>query len=591
MSRESDVDASVRWELLALLQEEFKEFVPFLREVMTHLGFTLSEIQEDIANFMQYGPAFLMIQAQRGQAKTTIAAAFAVWCLIQHPEWRVLILSAGGTQANEISTLIVRIIMTMDILECIRPDKHAGDRTSVASFDLHHSLKGVDKSPSVACAGIGANLQGKRADLLIPDDIESSKNSATALQRAQLLHLTLDFTSIANAEHARVVWLGTPQTSESIYNTLPGRGVTVRVWPGRYPTPEQVENYGEHLAPLIAQRLAANPALGGGHGPMLDEGAPTDPSFKGEQILLRTRMDQGPAYFQLQHMLNTRLSDAARFPLKPERLLVMRLDHSHRVPLTVSPSFTRANLQHCASGTFAFKVSRPETVSQETVTCPLIHMYVDPAPGGLNGDETGYAITGMANSNIFAFDIGGVVGGYEEQKLMALALICKKWDVDVVSIEKNMGYGAFREVWTPILRSVCPGVAIQDDMVHGQKEKRILATIEPILGRGALIINEDIITTDWESASARGTRGQTYSLFFQMAKLTRDRNSLIHDDRLDALEGGCRFWQAQLAIDQKDALAAAQRKAFTELTKDPLGYNRYKKPGARWNMLNRRLGR
>lgn len=591
MSRESDEGAQIRFDLLAVLQEEYADFVPFLHRVMEHLGFDTSELQEDIAEFMQHGPAALMVQAQRGQAKTTIAAAFAVWCLIHHPAWRVLILSAGGTQANEISTLIVRIVLTMDELECMRPDKNAGDRTSVASFDLHHSLKGVDKSPSVACAGVGANLQGKRADLLIPDDIESSKNAATALQRAQLLHLTLDFTSIANAEHSRIIWLGTPQSSESIYNTLPGRGVVVRVWPGRYPTPEQLENYGDALAPRILRMLQADPSLQTGGGLSGLDGKPTDPSFKGEQLLRRTQLDQGTAYFQLQHMLNTRLTDAMRFPLKPERILVMRLDQSRRVPITVTPGFTRDTLRPANIGNFAFKVSVPTSVSSEHGTIPILHMYVDPAPGGINGDETGYTISGMMNSTIFVFANGGIPGGYEEHKLDLLCSIAAKWGVDVMTIEKNMGYGAYREVITPILRHHLPNCGLEDDMVHGQKETRILATVEPVLGRGALVFNEDILETDWHSVQQRGTRGQTYSLFFQMAKLTRDRNSLLHDDRLDSLEGSIRYWQAHLMKDQEHDLKALRAQAYKKLTEDPLGYNRYKAPARRGSLLARRLRR
>lgn len=211
--------AEVRWDQLALVQAHYSQFVPFLEDVMLELGFSTSEIQRDIAGYIAYGPASIMVQAQRSQAKTTIAAAYAVWFLLHDLTGRVLIISAGGTQAEEISTLIVRIVMNMDVLECMRPDKMAGDRTSVLGFELHHSLKGMDKSPSVACVGIDSNLQGKRADLLIPDDIESSKNSATATQRAKLMHLTKDFTSIVvdkNGNPGRIVWLGTPQTMDSI---------------------------------------------------------------------------------------------------------------------------------------------------------------------------------------------------------------------------------------------------------------------------------------------------------------------------------------------------------------------------------------
>jgi len=121
--RESADATLLRWQTLGVIQEHYAQFDPFLEDVMDLLGFRTSPVQKDIGSFLCYGPANIMIQAQRGQAKTTITAAFAVWTLIQNPAARVLILSAGGTQANEISTLIVRILMTMEELECLRPDQ------------------------------------------------------------------------------------------------------------------------------------------------------------------------------------------------------------------------------------------------------------------------------------------------------------------------------------------------------------------------------------------------------------------------------------------------------------------------------------
>lgn len=253
MAIESKEEQLERWKQLELLQEEYASFATFLDDSMAHLGFNTSPVQYDIGNFLAYGPQYSMVQAQRGQAKTTITAAFAVWSLIHDPKHRVLVLSAGGKQANEISTLIVRFITTMDQLAPLRPDASNGDRTSVEAFDVHYTLKGVDKSPSVACVGITGNLQGKRADLLIADDIESAKNARTAMMRELLLNLTRDFTSICAT--GRIVYLGTPQTQESIYNTLPARGFTVRIWPGRYPTDEQLEHYGDMLAHSLPAAL------------------------------------------------------------------------------------------------------------------------------------------------------------------------------------------------------------------------------------------------------------------------------------------------------------------------------------------------
>ena len=51
--------------------------------------------------------------------------------------------------------------------------------------------------------------------------IESQKNSLTELMREQLRHLTLDFTSINTG--GKILYLGTPQSVDSIYNNLPDR--------------------------------------------------------------------------------------------------------------------------------------------------------------------------------------------------------------------------------------------------------------------------------------------------------------------------------------------------------------------------------
>jgi hypothetical protein len=587
-ARENEVAAAARQALLGVLQEHYTSFIPFLHEVMDLLGFKTSDIQEDIADFMVHGPEALMVQAQRSQAKTTIAAAFCVWSLIHDPTHRILVISAGGTQANEISTLIVRIIMSMDVLECIRPDKRAGDRTSVESFDVHHSLKGVDKSPSVACIGIGANMQGKRATILLADDVESSKNSLTATMREQLLHLTLDFTSICTG--GRIIWLGTPQTSESIYNTLPARGVTVRIWPGRYPNEKQLAHYGPHLAPLLTSRMALNPTLRTGGGLRGDQGQPIDPSYLGETVLQKKELDQGEAYFALQHMLNTRLLDATRHPLRVEKIQTIRLDKSRKVPISLAPSFTPMGLRTFAYGHRTFQLSIP-TVSPSWVTVPALKMYIDPAAGGANGDETAWAIGGESTGNIYVFDFGGMPGGYALDKMEALAAKALEWGVEEVIIEKNMGYGAFREVLTPVLKRVHPLCGLDDDMVHGQKETRINATLGPIMGRGALIINTEAIEAEWGSVQAYGTNGIIYTLLHQLDKLTLARGALVHDDRADCLEGLCRKLQANLVKDQEKAQKAADRRAYEEMTKDPLGRNNFKPPGSRSHGMANRFRR
>lgn len=537
---------------------------------MGHLGFNTSPVQIDIGNFIAYGPRYLMVQAQRGQAKTTIAAAFAVYDLIHNPHHRVLILSAGGTQANEISTLIVRLIMTMDELECLRPDASNGDRTSVEAFDVHYTLKGVDKSPSVACVGITGNLQGKRADLLIPDDIESQKNSRTATMRELLLELTRDFTSICAL--GRIIYLGTPQSQESIYNTLPARGFTVRIWPGRYPNNEQLENYGDMLAPMIMRALAMNPGLAFGGGMLADQGVPIDPTYLSESILQSKELDQGPTFFQLQHMLNTRLADMLRYPLKVQDIVLMRLG-GEQYPLTVTRGFGGGSLKDISVHSASYKINTAHEISKDVSKLQGKVMYVDPAGGGKNGDETAYAVTGFLNGNIYVLAVGGIPGGYGIEQMRALAHVAKTWGVQRVIIEQNMGYGAFSAVWLPILRAE-HHCLVEDDFVHGQKELRIIETLEPVIARGSLIMNEAIVEEDRDStARYEPAKRLLYSLFHQLSKLTRDKGSLFHDDRVDALEGAVRYWVKQLAINQDAAVQHLREQEYRDMIRDPLRQN------------------
>ena len=583
--KETAVNAAIRWQKLELLQGHYSEFIPFLRDTMALLGFNTSEIQDDIGKFIAYGPDYQMVQAQRSQAKTTISAAFAIWDLIHNPHHRVLIMSAGGSQASDISTLIVRIIMSMDVLECLRPDTTNGDRSSVEAFDVHYTLKGIDKSPSVKCMGITANLQGNRADILLADDVESMKNSMTATMRAQLLERTLDFSSICTS--GRIIWLGTPQSKDSIYNTLPGRGVVVRIWPGRYPTEEQESVYGAALAPLLQRRMKADPSLRTGGGLDGKQGQPIEGAESGyldEHTLQRKELDQGPSWFQLQHMLNTSLADSLRYPLKLERLVLM--DVITKAPMTVDRAVDASRIVQKRVHEFGFSVSLPHSVSTELKPFEGVMCYIDPAGGGLNADETAYAVTGFLNGNVYALEVGGIPGGYGIEHLTELAERIAKWEPHTVVIEKNMGFGAFREVFFPVLANLHK-CAVEDDYVTGQKEKRIISTLEPVIGRGALIINETVIERDVSDCARYAARDRlTYSLFYQMAKITIDRGSLVHDDRLDALEGAVRYWQDKLAIDQQESVARQREKDYLAMIADPLGKRR-NDPPKRGSLFNK----
>jgi hypothetical protein len=563
---------------LLLIQEAYPNFQDFLYDVMVNLmGFNCTNNQLDMANYLQYGPLYRMIQAQRGQAKTTATAAYAVWRLIHNPTARILIISAGDTMAKEISNWIIQILNGMEELSCMLPDKSAGDRASVTAYDIHYVLKGPEKSPSVACVGITSNLQGKRADVLIADDIESAKNALTADARMKLTNLTRDFTSICS--QGDIIYLGTPQSVDSIYNALPGRGFDIRIWPGRYPTERELDNYGEHLAPMISEAVKKDPSLATGAGLLGNRGKPTDSVILGEDILVKKEIDQGAAYFQLQHMLDTRLADEARYPLKLNKLIFMNINKG-RSPILLNHQPSIHNRVPTPSD---YPIRDPMYMCSDFGTeygeFTGTHMYVDPAGGGQNGDETGYAVTRFLGNKVYLVAVGGVPGGLEASDLEELTRVAVKWKPNKISIERNYGNGALQKVWEPTLykamKEVNAGVEIDDPWETGQKELRIIDKLEPVIGSGRLVVELDLIQDDWASVQKYAAVNRaSYSFFHQLAKVTRDRGSLSHDDRLDAVAGSVGNWIDLLAVDDLQAQVAAEAQRYRTMMEDPLGNGR-----------------
>ena len=74
----------------------------------------------------------------------------------------------------------------------------------------------------------------------------------------------------------------------------------------------------------------------------------------------------------------------------------------------------------------------------------------------------------------------------------------------------------------------------------------------PILQTHRFAVDRRVIEADNELVrEAADEKSISYSLFFQMTRLTHDRGSLLHDDRLDAVATAIQWLQEQAAQDQK----------------------------------------
>lgn len=552
-----------------MMQAIFSEFEDFADLGMRFLGYTLTGMQRDIARYMQYGPRQSMVAAQRGEAKSTLAALFAVWRLIQDwNEW-VLIVSGGETQASEVALLVIQLIERWGILCYLRPDRSRGDRTSYEHYDIHCDLRTVSKSPSVACVGITAQLQGKRATLLIPDDIETTNNSLTATNREILLLRSKEFGAIC--VDGKILYLGTPQTKDSIYRTLSTRGYEMRIWPGRIPTLDEEIRYGATLAPYILD-LITQGAARSGYGVDGTRGQASDPQRYDEDLCVEKELEFGPEGYQLQYMLDTTLSDAMRTRIKLSDAIVAALG-TDAAPDTL---FYAAAPQNRVQ-------SVPDSVKQEVLynlagsgqlMLPYQHkmMIVDPAGNG--GDEVAFACGGALNSYIHLFGVGGLQGGLSEENCNVLINYCEEFGITDIVMEANMGHGTASMVLLNIIaKRKLTHIGVRDIYAKGQKERRIIDTLGPVFRRHKFVLHERAIEMDTEYLSqySRDKRN-LYSLLFQLSGITYDRGSLAKDDRADAVAHLVNELKGYLSADEEKEAEKLHNKRAQEFLSNPMGY-------------------
>lgn len=100
-----------------------------------------------------------------------------------------------------------------------------------------------------------------------------------------------------------------------------------------------------------------------------------------------------------------------------------------------------------------------------------------------------------------------------------------------------------------------------------QKELRIIDTLEPVMNQHRLVVNEDLVREDTQLAKD----DPKYSLFYQLTRITRERGSLRHDDRLDALAMAVAYWVESVAQDELQAKNRWKDREIDQMLQDFLG--------------------
>ncbi len=537
---------------LTALQEDFKLFLQALWSQLELPSTTRA--QYAIADYLQNGPKRLQIQAFRGVGKSWITGAFVLWTLFNDPERKIMIISASKERADNMSIFLQKLIIETPWLAHLRP-KSDDSRWSRISFDVNCS---PHQAPSVKSVGITGQLTGSRADLMILDDIEVPGNSMTELMREKLLQLCTEAESILTPKSdSRIMYLGTPQTTFTVYRKLAERNYRPFVWPSRYPRKAKLSQYEGLLAPQIQADLDTG----------VEEWDPTDDRFDNDDLIER-EASMGRSNFMLQFQLDTSLSDAEKFPLKMADLIVT----------AVNPTEAPESIVWCSDPSNVIKdlptVGLPgdyfySPMQLQGSWTPYSETICSVDPSGRGTDETTASYISQKNGFLYLHEMRAYRDGYSDNTLLNILKGCKKYNVTTLLIESNFGDGIVAELFKKHIQQTKQAIYIEETRANVRKEDRIIDSLEPVLNQHRLVVNRSVI--EWDYASNKDEAPELrlmYMLFYQMSRMCREKGAVKHDDRLDSLAQGVQYFTDSLSISAERQMAQRKLDDWNSMLED-----------------------
>ena len=533
---------------LDLLREDFKVFLQALWNQLELPSPTRA--QYSIADYLQHGPKRLQIQAFRGVGKSWITGAFVLWTLFNNKEKKIMIISASKERADNMSIFLQKLLIETPWLSHMKP-KDDASRWSRISFDINCP---PHQAPSVKSVGITGQLTGSRADLMILDDIEVPGNSMTEMMREKLLQLCTEAESILTPKpDSRIMYLGTPQTTFTIYNKLAERNYRPFVWPARYP--RDLANYKGLLAPQLQEDIE--------HGS--DNWQVTDPDRFSDDDLLEREAAMGRSNFMLQFMLDTSLSDAEKFPLKFQDLIVTAVNPTQAPDSVVWCSDPRNVLKELPTvglpGDYFYS---PMQLQGEWT--PYTETICSIDPSGRGTDETAATYISQKNGFLYVHEIRAYRDGYSDNTLLDILRGCKRYNVSKLLIETNFGDGIIAELFKKHLQQTKQAIDVEEVRANVRKEDRIIDSLEPVMNQHRLIIDRGLVEWDYNSnKDAPPEERILYMLFYQMSRMCREKGAVKHDDRLDSLAQGVKYFTDALSISAHETVKLRKQEDWQDM--------------------------
>ncbi len=179
-------------------------------------GLPTPALHAEIARWLERrwrrGDRQFLLMAFRNSGKSTLVGLFSAWMLAGDPDLRILVLAADLALARKMVRNVKRVIERHPLTSGLKPqraDQWASDR-----FTINRSAELRD--PSMQAKGIGANITGSRADIVICDDVEVPNTCDTVTKRADLRERLqeIDYVLVPGGLQ---LYVGTPHSFYTIY--------------------------------------------------------------------------------------------------------------------------------------------------------------------------------------------------------------------------------------------------------------------------------------------------------------------------------------------------------------------------------------
>ena len=495
-------------------QEMLEDFRNHLWACFKYLGLgDPTPVQYAMAERLQGFENDMQLQAGRGFGKSVITACLASWFLLQDPDCTIMVVSATGNKATEFISMTRKILELVPYCNHLIPGDHTTDNAFAFNVEARTKI-GQDKS--CFARGISSQITGSHADYVIADDVEIEGNCETANAREKLLAKVAEFEQIRNVG-GRVIFLGTPQIKDSIYNHLKS-GYKVTKFPAVMPDKG-----------IIAEIEDVDEWVLGLH---LDPGQATQPERFPNEVLMERMAKIGPKLFALHYKLDTSLADFEKYPLRLSDLIVIDV-HPDTCPEKIVWANSKPMKGIPAFGLSGDLVYEPMWISDNYTKYAQRVMYVDPS--GRGEDETAVCVASFANGYIFIHELLGYPGGYEKGVLKKIARLAHEYSVNQICVESNFGDAMYCQLLLPVVMEICGRVGVEEYRVKAQKERRIIEALEPVMSSHRLVMDRRAICQEDNQK--------------QLTRIFDKKGALPKDDRVDVLAAAVSHWEDMLSTD------------------------------------------